>query len=379
MNVLQVIPELDAGGAERTVIEIAEAVATSGGRALVASRGGRLEAELAAVGGELIRLDMKTKNPVKVWSNADRLAEIIAANGIDIVHARSRAPAWSALWAARRTETCVVTTYHGIYTAKSGLKRWYNSVMARGDAVIANSEYTAERVRTEHGDLLARRDPALSQLHVIPRGVDTIRFDPAAVSAERVAEAKAGWDVPEGAAVLLLPARLTRWKGQALAIEAVAKLNTERPIVLVCAGDPQGREAYARELRELAKAKGVALRLPGHAADMPAAFLAADAVLNPSLEPEAFGRTAAEAQAMGAPVVAADHGGAREAVAPGETGWLAAPGDADALAAALSEALSLDAEARAALAARARARIVARFSKTALQDATLRVYRELLQ
>ena len=376
---LQVIPELDAGGAERTVIEIAEAVATSGGRALVASRGGRLEAELAAVGGELIRLDMKTKNPVKVWSNADRLAEIIAANGIDIVHARSRAPAWSALWAARRTETCVVTTYHGIYTAKSGLKRWYNSVMARGDAVIANSEYTAERVRTEHGDLLARRDPALSQLHVIPRGVDTIRFDPAAVSAERVAEAKAGWDVPEGAAVLLLPARLTRWKGQALAIEAVAKLNTERPIVLVCAGDPQGREAYARELRELAKAKGVALRLPGHAADMPAAFLAADAVLNPSLEPEAFGRTAAEAQAMGAPVVAADHGGAREAVAPGETGWLAAPGDADALAAALSEALSLDAEARAALAARARARIVARFSKTALQDATLRVYRELLQ
>ncbi len=376
---LQVIPELDAGGAERTVIEIAEAVAASGGRALVASRGGRLEAELAAVGGELVRLDMKTKNPVKVWSNADRLAEVIAANGIDIVHARSRAPAWSALWAARRTETCVVTTYHGIYTAKSGLKRWYNSVMARGDAVIANSEYTAERVRAEHGDLLARRDPALSQLHVIPRGVDTARFDPAAVSSERVGEARAGWDVPEGAAVLLLPARLTRWKGQALAIEAVAKLNIERPVVLVCAGDPQGREAYARELRELAKAKGVALRLPGHAADMPAAFLAADAVLNPSLEPEAFGRTAAEAQAMGAPVVAADHGGAREAVAPGETGWLAAPGDADALAAALSEALSLDAEARAALAARARARIVARFSKAALQDATLRVYRELLQ
>jgi glycosyltransferase involved in cell wall biosynthesis len=150
-------------------------------------------------------------------------------------------------------------------------------------------------------------------------------------------------------------------------------------VVLVCGGDPLERQAYARELREAAAAKGVALRLPGHAADMPAAFLAADAVLNPSLEPEAFGRTAAEAQAMGAPVVAADHGGAREAVAPGETGWLAAPGDADALAAALSEALSLDDGARAALAARARARIAARFSKTALQDATLRVYRELLQ
>jgi glycosyltransferase involved in cell wall biosynthesis len=379
LNVLQVIPELDAGGAERTVIEIAEAVTASGGRALVASRGGRLEAELAAAGGELVRLDMKTKNPVRIWNNADKLAEVIAANGIDIVHARSRAPAWSALWAARRTETCVVTTYHGIYTAKSGLKRWYNSVMARGDAVIANSAYTAERVRAEHGDLLTRRDPSLSQLHVIPRGVDTVRFDPAAVSAARIADAKAGWDVPDGAAILLLPARLTRWKGQALAIEAVAGMVMERPIVLICAGDPQGRDAYARELRDLADTKGVALRLPGHAADMPAALLAADAVLTPSLEPEAFGRTAAEAQAMGVPVVAADHGGAREAVAPGETGWLSAPGDPHALAAALSEALSLNDEARSALAAKARARIVARFSKTALQDATLRVYRELLQ
>lgn len=374
---LQVIPELDAGGAERTTLEIAQAVADAGGLPLVASLGGRLEAELEAVGGRLVHMDVKSKNPVVMLNNADRLAELVAAHGIEIVHARSRAPAWSALFAARRTETCFVTTYHGRYNARSGLKRWYNSIMARGDAVIANSHFIANHIGAEHGALIARRKPLL---RVIPRAVDMDRFDPAAVDAERVAGMRAKWEIPDGAPVILLPARLTRWKGQGLAIEAVARLSgSETAPVLVCAGDAQGRTGYTQHLRERALKMGVTLRLPGHEADMPAALLAADAVITPSLEPEAFGRAAAEAQAMGRPVIAADHGGAREVVAPGETGWLIPPGDADALARALDTALRMGQHDKDALARAARSRMAAHFSKTALQEATLRVYRELLQ
>ncbi|MGJ3232170.1 MAG: glycosyltransferase family 4 protein [Oceanicaulis sp.] len=372
MNILQVIPELDAGGAERTTIEIAEAVTAAGGRCIVASRGGRLEGELEAAGGELVRLDMKTKNPVSIWRNAGRLARLIKAEKIDLVHARSRAPAWSAKWAARRTGKPFVTTYHGTYTARSGLKRWYNSVMAAGDRVIANSQFIADHVRAEHGVPEAR-------LRVIARGVDLRRFDPQAVVDARVVALKSRWGAGEGEFLVVLPGRLTRWKGQAFFIHVLSGLATPKPVRLVCPGDAQGRLEYRTELETAARTAGLTLVLPGHETDMPAVYRAADLVVCPSLEPEAFGRTAAEAQAMGAPVIAADHGGAREAVAHGETGWRAAPGDAADWRACVLEALSLDAAARADLARAGRERIIARFSAAHLQESTLRVYRELLE
>ena len=372
MNILQVIPELDAGGAERTTIEITEAVVRAGGRSLVASRGGRLEGELEAAGGRLIRLDMRTKNPVSIWRNAGRLARIIESEGIDLVHARSRAPAWSAKWAARRTGRPFVTTYHGAYNARSGLKRRYNAVMAAGDRVIANSRFIADHVRAEHG-------VDDDRLRVIPRGVDLHRFDPAAVDEARAAALTARWGVQADELLIVLPGRLTRWKGQAFFIEALAGLETPAPVRLVCPGDAQGREAYRAELEAAAHAAALTLVLPGHETDMPAAYKAADLVVCPSLEPEAFGRTAAEAQAMGALVIAADHGGAREAVAPGETGWLAAPGDVAAWRAAVLQAAGLEPEARLRLAKAGRERITTRFSTAQLQDSTLRVYRELLE
>ena len=372
MNILQVIPELDAGGAERTTIEVAEAVVAAGGRCVVASRGGRLEDELAEAGGTLIRLDMKTKNPVSIWRNAGRLAAIVKREGIQIIHARSRAPAWSAKWAARRTGAAFVTTYHGAYTARSALKRRYNAVMASGDRVIANSRFIADHVRAEHGVSEAR-------LRVIARGVDLARFDPAAVSAERIDAQRAAWDVQEGEQVILLPARLTAWKGQAFLINVLTDFNAGRPVRLVCLGDAQGRTAYRDSLTVTAKAAGVALSLPGHGADMPAAYLAADLVACPSLEPEAFGRTAAEAQAMGAAVIAAAHGGACESVDPGVTGWLAAPGDREAWRRALHDASGETAASATARRKAGRARITAQFSTAALQMATLQVYRELLE
>ncbi|MDF1769787.1 glycosyltransferase family 4 protein [Maricaulis sp.] len=375
MIILQVIPELEAGGAERTTLEVAEAVVEAGGRALIASEGGRLESELAAIGGELIRLPVASKNPLTLWSNMRALVALIRREGVQIVHARSRAPAWSAKWACDRTEAHFVTTYHGTYNARSSLKRRYNAVMAAGERVIANSSFIADHVRREHA-------VPEDRLVVIPRGVDLARFDPAAVTAERVEALARDWRVDgvDGPR-LLLPGRLTGWKGQREAVRALAGLPALDPAPhLLLAGDAQGREAYVAELDELARQLGVADRVHrvGHCSDMPAAFALSDLVLTPSVEPEAFGRTAAEAGAMGRLVIAADHGGAREVVRDGETGWRVPPGDARALSAAVSAALSLSPEARADMAGAARNYITTHFSARSLQASTLRVYHEVL-
>lgn len=378
MIVLQVIPELEAGGAERTTLEVAEAVIAAGGRALIASEGGRLESELESLGGELIRLPVASKNPLTLWSNMQAMVRLIRREGVQIVHARSRAPAWSAKWACDRTAARYVTTYHGTYNAKSGLKRRYNSIMARGERVIANSNFIADHVRREHavgGDRLV----------VIPRGVDLTRFDPDAVSPERV-EALAGqWGVAHlagKAPLLLLPGRLTGWKGQREAIRALAGLGDigASPPHLLLAGDAQGRDAYVAELDVLAVTQGVADRVHrvGHCSDMPAALALCDLVLTPSVEPEAFGRTAAEAGAMGRLVVAADHGGAREVVRDGETGWRVDPGNPAALATAIGAALTLDRKAHDSMAADARDHVAKHFSTVSLQASTLRVYHEVL-
>ncbi|MGY6660688.1 MAG: glycosyltransferase family 4 protein [Glycocaulis sp.] len=381
MKILQLIPELDAGGAERTTIDVAQAIAASGGEALVASLGGRLEEELAAVGGELIRLDMKSKNPLTIVANSRRLADIVRERGVDIIHARSRVPAWSGLEAARRTGIAFVTTYHGTYNARSGLKRFYNSVMARGDAVIANSHFIADHVRAEHGAVLARKRKDLSHLHVIPRGVDFSRLDPARTDPLQVEGLRAVWLEGRQAPVILLPGRLTGWKGQMLAVDAVALLASRMsgpPPVLVCAGDAQGRDNYVEQLRGRAAESGVALVLPGHLSDMATAYMAADIVITPSTDPEAFGRTLAEAMAMERPVIAAAHGGALEILADSATGWLFAPGSAAELAARIKMVLELDTAEKKMRGHLARQRVIAHYSREALQGSTLRVYRELL-
>ena len=329
-TLLQVVPRLDAGGVERTTLDIDAAVIAAGGRSLVASAGGRMEEQLK---GELVRLPVDSKNPSVLIANRKRLKALIDREGVSLVHARSRAPAFSALWAARATGVPFVATYAGIYNASSPLKRWYNGVMTRGEAVIANSYFTRDRLLAEHSV-----DP--EKVTVIPRGLDLDGFDPAAVAPTRVAALRQAWGLEgETRPIALLAGRLTRWKGQALAIEALAKLD--RPLVLVLVGDDQGRTGYREELLALAQARGVAeqVRIVGHCDDMPAAYLLADFALAPSLEPEAFGRTALEPQAMGRPVLAADHGGARETVADGETGRLVAPGDVEAWAEALADLL----------------------------------------
>ena len=377
-TILQVIPDLSAGGAERTTVEMAEAITQAGGRALVASQGGRLEPNLQQAGGELIVLDMASKNPIKVRNNAKRLESLIRDEKIDLIHARSRAPAWSAYEAAQRTEIAFVTTYHGAYSGNSGLKKRYNSVMAKGDIVIANSEWTAAHVSEMH-------ETPPEKIVTIPRGVDLAAFDPEIVSPERVEAMRAAWGIsPEDTRLrLVLPGRLTSWKGQALAIEAFGMLDAaERAdLHLILPGDAQGRDRYVTELEDaiIAHELGGTVSIVGHTSDMPAAYAISDIVLAPSTRPEAFGRVAAEASAMAKPVIVADHGGQRETVIEGQTGTRAEPGSVTALTACIRTLVSLPSEARVAMGRAGQAYVRENYSKKQLQTATLGVYARLLK
>lgn len=371
-TVLQVLPSLDTGGVERGTVEMTQAIVAAGGAALVASEGGRLVAAVERAGGRHIRLPLASKNPATIWLNAGRLGRLIRTEGVGIIHARSRAPAWSALLAARRTGARFVTTYHGVYNEGVPGKRRYNAVMAKGDRVIAISRFVAALLAARHGV-----EP--SRIRVISRGVDPALFDPARVTAPQVAQLAAAWRVPDGTPVVMLPARLTRWKGAAVLIDAMARLAcTDACCVLV--GATQGRERFARQLQAQAQALGMAgrLRMAGHCDDMPAALALADVVVSASLDPEGFGRAVIEAQAMARPVIATDHGGAAETVEHGVTGWRVPPSDAGALAAALDHALAMQPDGRRGMGERARASVLAHYTTAAMQAATLDVYRELL-
>lgn len=375
--ILQVAPELSAGGVERTVLEVTEAIVQAGGRALLASRGGRLEPEFAALGGELFRMDAKSRNPVNLKANEGKLRRIIREEKVDLVHARSRAPAWSAFAAARAEGIPFVTTYHGAYSGSSGLKRAYNSVMAKGDLVIANSNWIAEHVRTMH-------EVEAERIVTIPRGVDLAEFSLAAVAPARVEVLRQGWGLEgDRRLTLLLPGRLTEWKGQGLAIDALAALapDEQAGIVLVLAGDPQGRQKYVDALQARIHTLGLegAVILAPHVSDMPAAYLAADIVLAPSIRPEAFGRVAAEAAAMERLVIVSDHGGGRETVIEAETGTRVQPGDVRALAGAIRAIIALGPDVRAAMGRAGREHVERHFSKRGLQEATLSVYKRLLE
>jgi glycosyltransferase involved in cell wall biosynthesis len=376
-TLMQITPALDTGGVEQTTLDIARAVVQAGGRSLVASRGGRLEDELARRGGELIRMDMATKNPMTMLRNAQQLRALIRDRRVSLVHIRSRAPAFAALSAARAEGVPVVTTYHGVYNARSALKRWYNGVMVRGDFTIANSDFTRDHVLKTHPI-----DPL--RVQSIPRGVDLARFDPEAVSPERVRAVRAQWQIPpdDPRTVFLLAGRLTRWKGQELVIRALgmARMAGGSGMILVLAGDDQGRHDYTASLRALAELEGVeeAVRIVGHCADMPAAYLAADFALAPSLEPEAFGRTAVEPQAMGRPVLAAAHGGTAETVADGETGWLLTPGSLVDWAAGLTAAAQSSAQTRAQMGLAGQARSRRLYGLDVMCEATLAVYARVL-
>jgi glycosyltransferase involved in cell wall biosynthesis len=367
--VLQVLPSLVTGGVERGTVEIAQALVEAEATALVASAGGAMVHQIERTGGVHITLPLATKSPFGLWRNAATLEALIRDRKVSLVHARSRAPAWSAWLACKRTGVPFVTTYHGTYSEELPLKRFYNGVMARGRIVIAASQFIANLITARYG-----LDPA--RIRVIPRGVDPAVFDPNTVSGNRIAKLAEAWRLPDNVRVVMLPGRLTSWKGHAVLLQAVAALN--RPDVMcVFVGSDQGRRRYTNELEQVAAGLGIAdrLRLVGQCDDMPAAFCLSDVVVHASVQPEAFGRVVIEAQAMARPVIASDLGGPVETVRQGETGWRVPPNDPAALAAAIATALDLDPDARLALGQRARASVP---TVRAMQDATLDVYETIL-
>ncbi len=376
-TLLQVVPELDTGGAEQTTIDVAHAVVQAGGTALVATGGGRMAARLIADGGRMTQMPVQSKNPLVMLGNAARLTDLIQKQKVSVVHARSRAPAFSALWAAHATRTPFVCTYHGVYAAKSGLKRWYNAVMTRGDLVIANSEYTRDHVLAEH-----RIDPA--KVVTIPRGVDLSRFSPSWVTADRVTMLRQAWGIPlhDRRARILLPGRLTRIKGHTTIIEAAARLKARgrSDFIILFAGDDQGRTGYREELINAIAAAGVVeeVRLVGHCDDMPAAYLVSDLAILPTTVPESFGRAAVEPQAMGRPVIASAHGGTTETVVDGTTGWLAPAGDPEAWASFMERAIDIGPGRRSEMGQAGANRTRQLYSVDVMCAATLAAYERML-
>ncbi|WP_428522092.1 glycosyltransferase family 4 protein [Roseibium sp.] len=381
-TVLQVIPDLNSGGAERTTVDIARALIDAGGTALVASQGGQMVRELEDIGAQHFTLPVKSKNPITLWKNAGLLSNLIRAQNVDIIHARSRAPAWSALFAARRMHIPFVTTYHGSYSQSNAVKGIYNSIMARGDTVIANSKYIA--------DLITDRHPfAKDRITVIHRGSDLKGLAPENVSALRRQALKDSWGVPTGRPIIMNMARLTSWKGQKVLIEAMGALKASgmtAPIAIL-AGDAQGRDGYVAELKQLIADWNLQdqVRLVGHCADVPAAMALSDLAVVASIEPEAFGRAAVEAQAARVPVIVSDLGAVPETVlAPPDaaekdrTGWRVPPGDSDALASAIKTALALSAEDRLALTGRGLTHASRNFTVETMCAKTLAVYAKLL-
>ena len=372
-TVLQVLPSLaGGGGVERGTLEISRALVAAGwGSVIVTARAADRDAA-AGAGARHAALPVARRNPLQAPGAVRGLARLIGAEGIDLVHARSRWPAWLAARAARRAGRPFVTTFHGTYSAGTPLKRRYNAIMTRGARVIAISGFIARHVAETYGVEPGR-------IRTIPRGVDLSRFDPARVEAARIAALRDAWGLAEERPVVMLPARLTAWKGHLALLDALARVEDGVTCLFVGATDTRRADYRARvERRIAALGGGHHVRLTGPCGDMPAAYLLADIVVAPSLRPEAFGRVAAEAQAMGRPVIAAAHGGALETVRAGETGWLVPPGDAAALADALRQALGAGEAERERMARAGRAHVQRSFSLEGMCSATLDVYRELL-
>lgn len=375
--ILQILPALEQGGVERGTLEMASAITQAGGTALVMSAGGRLVPALERLGARHLALPgCGRKNPVSILRNAGTLARFIRQNKVALVHARSRAPAWVARLACRRTDTPFVTTWHGVHTNNFPGKRHYNAVLASGDRVIAISQHIGQRLAQDY-------HVGPDRLRVIPRGADITQFSPAAVTGQRVHRLGEAWDVPAGAPVILMPGRLTEWKGQRFLLDALALVKKTAPLtqwVCVFAGSCPPGNAYGEALVTHARTLGLTeqVRFAGHCQDMPAAMALAALVVIPSLRPEPFGRVVVEAQAMCRPVIVTAHGAALETVQHGMTGLSIPPGDVQALADAVASILHATPQALSTMGDAARMTVLAHYTTHAMQQATLSVYDELL-
>ena len=376
-KILQVLPALNSGGVERGTVEVAIALKDKGYIPYVASSGGVLASYLHAQGIAHIELPLGSKNPLVILKNIIRLKKLIQSEQIDLIHARSRAPAWSAYGAARLCKIPFVTTFHGTYNFKTALKRYYNSIMVRGDHIIAISPFIFRHILQHYQGYVSE-----SRITIIDRVVDLNQFDPQAVADQRKIDLLKAWDVPETAKILLMPARLTRWKGQLVVLEALQEIISDYPeCICVFVGSDQGRTQYTQDCKQKVATLGLQkhVRFVSHVDDMPAAYALSSLVLHASTDPEAFGRVIIEAQAMHVPVIASRLGAPQDTILEGVTGWLHSPGNAPDLAVKIKEVLALPSKERQRVGDIAKQRVKEKYDATLLFAKTIKIYEDLIQ
>lgn len=370
LTVMQLLPELNSGGIERGTLELGRYLVHHGHTSIVVSGGGRLVAQLEQEGSRHLQMAIGSKSPLAlghIWP----LRQEMKKRRVHILHLRSRMPAWIGYLALqslpRKYRPLLVTTFHGFYSINS-----YSAIMTKGDGVIAISKDIQQHIAENYN---REKD-----VRLIFRGVDIESFDHTKVSRHRLDKLSQAWNIDTGRPLLMLPGRLTRWKGQEIFLRSLLLVkNTNFQAVIV--GDTEDNPSYTSELRNFIEQNNLAdrVRLVGHCHDMPAAFLLADIVLSTSSsQPEAFGRTTIEAMAMGKPVIATAHGGSLETVVPGLTGWLVQPADPDELARAIEEALAMKQEQLKESGENGRHRVAAHFTAEAMCEQTLAFYYELL-
>ena len=351
---------------------MAEAIIAAGGKAVVVSNGGPMERHIVRCGAVHYRLPVNVKNPLKWASTRQRLGVILRDEGADIVHVRSRVPAWIALPIAQKMGLITVSTVHGRFHSSSTMKRIYNGKMLKTDHVIAISNYIKFLITRDYFGVEER-------LSVIHRGVDTNIFDASKVSQSRIIRFVNEIALPEDMPVVMLPARPSAWKGHEILLEALAHIK-DVTFLCVFLGAADGRQPFIDRITK----KGIELGLEGRfrlvsaVEDMPAALMVADVVVMPSVTPEPFGRVALEAQAMGRPMIAFDHGGASESILHEKTGWLAKPNDSKDLGNCIKAALALGVSRRRDLARNTRSHIITSFSTAKMCRDTIKIYARLL-
>ena len=379
IKVLQVIPKLGFGGAETGCYDLAHYLAEKNCESFISTSGGKLLKFIKKDKVKIFRLPVHSKNPLLIILNTFILSALILINKINIVHARSRAPAWSCYLACLITGRNFITTFHGTYNCKSNLKKFYNSVMLRSRLTIAGSNFIFNHISETYGEYLNRK----KKLRVIFRGINTDYYHQKNISILKQEKLKKEWELFPNRFTILMPGRLTTWKGQEKLIEAVNILieDFNKPnFQVIILGSDQGRKVYKKKLINLVQRYRLSQKIKfiDHCKEMPLAYSLADAVVSASIEPEAFGRVSVEAQAMGKPIIASNLGGSKETILKDRSGFLYKHDDPRELAKTLNTVIELDQDTLNSIGNEGRKNVIKKFDVEAMCDSTLREYKKLL-
>jgi glycosyltransferase involved in cell wall biosynthesis len=379
LKVLQVIPKLGYGGAETGCYDLAHYLPENNCLSYIVTSGGELLKFVDQKKVKLIKLPVHSKNPILIFFNSIALIFIILFNNISIVHARSRAPAWSCLMATKITRRKFVTTFHGTYNFKNSIKKFYNSIMVRSHLVIAGSNFIFSHIKDNYSKYLDLKKKFL----VIFRGINVDYFDPSTTLETEENDLLSNWGVTRDKKLILMPGRLTEWKGQKVFIEALNLVNKElghHSFYAVILGSDQGRDVYTKKIKRLAEQYRLTsqLKFVEHCKNMPLAYKISDLVVSASTEPEAFGRIAIEAQSMEKPIIASNIGGSNETIVDNKTGFLFKSGNSDSLSKKILEILNFDQSRLKLIGIEGRKNIIKKFNVEKMCFSTYSEYKKLL-